>query len=300
MSELPKADADLPVPVSPDATSAEDELSGVDCTGLARAIDILQGGSLQGEPLVLLMRHELTAVQRQAQLVTQRYQQASIELRQLRESAQREHIQRLDDQRQSQEQNDRFVSNLIYDHEQELQAVRRERDAAIDRVRELSRGLNRAASGSSGNWQRASSSGSLQAVTVNAEAAELKSRVDELLFERERSLKLLRQLAEQRDQAETRLQVLLSDIKARATAATPATSKTSSGEGLPALAHRQHPARPTTGHAIDTSPSAPNPETANGTGPMRADFAQSGYSLSAEQLVKDNAFAPNRAKSPRK
>ncbi|HEY5958900.1 MAG TPA: hypothetical protein VIV60_20210, partial [Polyangiaceae bacterium] len=284
---------------------ADDEVMRVDCGGLTRAIEMLAGGSLEGEPLLLLMRHELAIVQRRAQLVSQLLQRASVELRQLRESSQREQLQRLDDQRQLQEQNDRFVSSLIQDHEQELQSVRRERDAAIDRVRELSRGMTRVGGGSSGNLPRTSISAAANGLAPPDENAELRTHIDELLFERERSLRLLRQLAEQRDQAETRLQTVLSEVKSAGGGAQlrndgVAASAASNGvekvdAALPALANRQaesaHGILATNAGGANSGArsnaalrSSTAAEGLNAAAPNLDGIGKSGYSLNADQL----------------
>ena len=192
----------------PSELPAKADLVQIDCSGLARTLDLLSTGHLTGESAVALLRHELGTVQRQAQSVGALLQQATVQLRQLRESAQREQIQKQDEQRQLQDQNDRFVANLIQEHDQEMVVLRRERDAAIDRIRELSRDLSRASSASSAGIPHLP----VRSAPPLQVAAELNARIDELLRERERSLRLLRQLAEQRDAAESRLQSLLASI----------------------------------------------------------------------------------------
>ena len=104
---------------------------------------------------------------------------------------------------------------MIAEHETQLQSLRRERDAAVDRVRELSRGISRIGGLSTPNLRRISVSNLPTTNAADNEVTLLRARVDELLFERERSLKLLRHLAEQRDQAESRLQVVLSSVPPR-------------------------------------------------------------------------------------
>jgi hypothetical protein len=205
MSEQSKVTRNQGMRKIPSELPARRDMAGVDCTGLARAIELSASGSLQGDALVALLRHELANVQRQAQTVTDLLQKSAVDLRQLRESAQREQVQKQDEQRQLQDQNDRFVANLIHEQEVELMALRRERDAAIDRIRELSRGITRVGSTSSGSLSRVSVTAASSTPTAQ-EVLELKARVEELLYERERSLRLLRQLAEQRDHAESRLQ----------------------------------------------------------------------------------------------
>ncbi len=199
---------------TPSESPARRDFAGVDCSGLARAVELLATGHLEGEAAVALLRHELATVQRQAESNCDLLQRSSVELRQLRESAQREQVQKEDDQRQLQDQNDRFVANLIHEHDAEKTTIRRERDAAIDRIRELSRGITRAGSTSSASMQRVSVNTAIRSAPPAQDVVELKARIDELLYERDRSLRLLRQLAEQRDQAESRLQATLASIGA--------------------------------------------------------------------------------------
>jgi hypothetical protein len=196
----------------PSELPARRDVAGVGCAGLARAIEMLASGSLNGESAVALLRHELASVQRQAEFVSDLLQRSSVELRQLRESAQRDQVERQDEQRQLQDQNDRFVANLIHDHDLEMASLRRERDAAIDRVRDLSRGITRVGATSSSTLRRAPTNAGIRPAPSLQEVAELRARVEDLLRERERSLKLLRQLAEQRDQAEARLQATMASL----------------------------------------------------------------------------------------
>jgi hypothetical protein len=203
---------DNPKPVAPTIPSellANRDFAGVDSAGLTRAIDLLASGHLDGESAAALLRHELATVQRQSEATCDLLQKSSIELRQLRESAQREQVQMQDEQRQLQDQNDRFVANLIHEHDVEKATLRRERDAAIDRVRELSRGLTRSGSSSTASMPGVSINTAIRSAPPAQDVIELKARIDELLHERDRSLRLLRQLAEQRDLAENRLQAAL-------------------------------------------------------------------------------------------
>jgi hypothetical protein len=196
----------------PSELPARRDVAGVGCAGLARAIEMLASGSLKGESAVALLRHELASVQRQAEFVSDLLQRSSVELRQLRESAQRDQVERQDEQRQLQDQNDRFVANLIQEHDLEMASLRRERDAAIDRVRDLSRGITRVGGTSSSNLRRAPTNAAIRPAASSQEVAELRARVEDLVRERERSLKLLRQLAEQRDHAEARLQATVASV----------------------------------------------------------------------------------------
>lgn len=186
------------------------ECFAVDYSGLARAIEALSAGELGAEPCAALLRHELARVQQQVSSLLSELRDSTVTLRQLREAAQFGLVQKQDQQKQEQhkqlqDENDRFVANLLQEHESELAAVRRERDAAMDRVRELSRELNRSNGTSSPNLPRVSNLPALRVTTAFSEVDELKSRVEELLRERERSVRLLRQVAEQRDEAERRL-----------------------------------------------------------------------------------------------
>lgn len=175
-----------------------------------RAVSLFENGILQKEAIVSLFKHELEHLQKQAETLYAFAQQTSIELRQRRESQEQRGTEPTEVNRTLEEDNDQFVAQLIAEHETQVLALRRERDAAIERVRELSRGLSRIGGLSSPNLRRTSSSNLPAASTSDSDVALLRARVDELLFERERSMKLLRQLAEQRDQAESRLHVVLS------------------------------------------------------------------------------------------
>ncbi|MGE5788157.1 MAG: hypothetical protein ACM3ZE_26415, partial [Myxococcales bacterium] len=192
-------------PQMPSQLRAAGDHCALDCSGLARAIDTLSSGEMGMDPCVALLRHELTRIQQQAGAMQNQLRESAIALRQLRESAKLEVVQKQDEQKQLQNGNDRFVANLIQEHESELAAVRRERDAAMDRVRELSREINRASGISSPGLPRVSNLPALRGAAASSEVDELRGRVEELLRERERSVRLLRQVAEQRDQAERRL-----------------------------------------------------------------------------------------------
>jgi hypothetical protein len=187
------------------------ELARVDCGGLIRAISLLENDVLQKDAIISLLKHELDQVQKQSDSLFAFAHQTCIELRQIREerpsTSGREPTEGV---RSIQDGNDAFVAQLISEHEAQVRALRRERDIAVDRVRELSRGLSRIGGLSTPSLRRISTS-NLPAVSPNDnEVSLLRARVDELLFERDRSLKLLRQLAEQRDQAESRLHVVVS------------------------------------------------------------------------------------------
>jgi hypothetical protein len=209
-NDNPKPDA----PPTPSESPARRDFAGIDCSGLGRTVELLATGHLDRESAVALLRHELAIVQRQAESNCDLLQKSTVELRQLRESALREQVQKEDEQRQLQDQNDRFVANLIHEHDVEKAAIRRERDAAIERIRGLSRGIVRAGSTSATGLQRVSVNAALRSACPPQDVVELRARLDELLNERDRSLRLLRQLAEQRDQAESRLQATLASIGA--------------------------------------------------------------------------------------
>lgn len=251
---------------------------GVDCAGLARAIELSASGHVDGDAAAALLRHEFAGVQRQIEVICNQLHQSCVELRQLRDSAQREQVQKQDEQRQLQDQNDRFVANLIHEHDIEKATLRRERDAAIDRVRELSRGIVRASSSSSASMPRVSVNSAIRSAPPPQDVVELKARIDELLYERDRSLRLLRQLAEQRDLAESRLQATMAALGSNGTAgASNAQTVTGNVERPASVASRSAPtpnpqmvtrsagtatATPTPGLArTPASPAQPRPES---------------------------------------
>jgi hypothetical protein len=211
MSESPKRNPAERSRLTESELPARRDFAEIDCSGLLRAVAMLEAGSPGAASAVALLRLEIVRLQKQGQIVGEALQHSTVELRQLRESAERVQVQQQDEQRQLQDQNDRFVASMIQEHEAELASLRRERDAAIDRVRELSRGITRVGTPSTASSYNLSSAKTLHSTSF-AEVSELRARVDDLLHERERSLRLLRQLAEQRDQAESRLQTTLAAI----------------------------------------------------------------------------------------
>ena len=182
---------------------------GIDTSGLRRALTLLDSGDMLPQTVASVLRQELLGLEKRADTLLAYAQRVSVEHRQLRESKEQALVEQEDAVRQLQDENDKFVEQLIAEHESEVQALRRERDAAIDRVRELSRGLSRVGSMSSPSIRRVSSASLPAAHSASSDTTLLRARIDELLFERERSLRLLRQLAEQRDLAETRLHAVL-------------------------------------------------------------------------------------------
>jgi hypothetical protein len=162
--------------------------------------------------VVPILGLELAALRTQAETLQNYAQRVSVELRQLRDTKAKAELQQEDVLRKIQDDNDRFVAQLIAEHDSAALNLRRERDAAIDRIRELSRGLSRIGAVSVPSMRRVSMTNVIATEQPNEDAAQLRARVEELLFERERSHKLLRQLAEQRDQAEVRLQAVLAAV----------------------------------------------------------------------------------------
>ena len=187
---------------------------GIDTSGLRRALTLLDSRDMLPETVASVLRQELLGLEKRADFLLAYAQRVSVEHRQLRESKEQALVEQEDAVRQLQDENDKFVEQLIAEHESEVQAQRRERDAAIDRVRELSRGLSRVGSMSSPSIRRVSAANLPAAHSASSDTALLRARIDELLFERERSLRLLRQLAEQRDLAETRLHAVLNGATA--------------------------------------------------------------------------------------
>jgi hypothetical protein len=209
-----------PRPIPAEQQPGRADLPVVDCSGLGRVIELLAAGGIDGEAGLGLLRQERASVQQQASAANELLEKALVELRQLRESQEREQLQKRDEQRQLQDGNDQFVANLLHEHEVEMAALRRERDAAFERIRDLSRGITRVGTNSIPSMARVSDSNALNPASSSGstESTELKARVEELLLERERSLRLLRQLAEQRDRAESRLRAALNGASSGAPA----------------------------------------------------------------------------------
>jgi hypothetical protein len=172
----------------------------------------LERGELDVTTLAPVLGRELSTLRAQIDALLAHAHHDAIELRKARESSAKGEFEREEQLRSIQDENDKFVAQLIADHENEAQALRRERDSAIERVRELSRGVSRVGNVSLPSARRVSLSNVPALPPTQEEVAQLRARVEELCFERERSLKLLRQLAEQRDDAESRLQQALARL----------------------------------------------------------------------------------------
>lgn len=124
------------------------ELETLDLSDLARAIDMVKSSSVGAEPLWTLLRSELSCVEERVDALVLRLNQSALELRQLRESVPEALVRNEEERRRLQEQNDQFVAKLIEEHAVALESIRQERDAAIQRVRELSRELARSGASS--------------------------------------------------------------------------------------------------------------------------------------------------------
>jgi hypothetical protein len=299
------------------------ELARVDYGGLIRAISLLENDVLQKDAIVSLLKHELDQIQKQSESLFAIAQQTCIELRQSREERpSTSGHEPAEGVRSIQEGNDEFVAQLIAEHEAQVRTLRRERDIAVDRVRELSRGLSRIGGLSTPNLRRISTS-NLPAVTPNDnDVSLLRARVDELLFERDRSLKLLRQLAEQRDQAESRLHVVISssppamdpsDVPSDRLARELLEKAPIANWEVPppqehpvAIANESHPTVPKSLNAKDESISAPSsPESSLPLLRKKPGLGSEGagsYSISARELPTEEVVVvrPRPATSPSK
>lgn len=122
-------------------STSQSELAALDLSDLARAIEMVGSSEIGAEPLCVLLRNELDHVKEQVDSLVLRLNQSALELRQLRESMPEALLRNEEEQRELQERNNRFVAKLLEEHAAVLETVRRERDAAIQRVRELSREL---------------------------------------------------------------------------------------------------------------------------------------------------------------
>jgi hypothetical protein len=133
-----------PVNSRVDATSeGPNELATLDLGDLARAIEMVKSSEIGAEPLYVLLRSELDRVKERVDALLLRLNRSALELRRLRESVPEAVVRNDEERRDLQEQNDRFVARLVEEHTSVLDAMRKERDAAIQRVRELSRELTR-------------------------------------------------------------------------------------------------------------------------------------------------------------
>lgn len=196
----------------PMSSSSREGLPDINLQGLTRAIARLDGSS-NIEPTVLaVIQRELLALEGQVVNLASFAQKVNIELRKLRENREQDDRVQADRLRAVESTNDTFVAQLIAEHDAEVVTLQRERDAAIERVRELSRGISRVGGMSSPSIRRASTARLTAAAPLNSDNAILHARLEELQGERERSLKLLRQLAEQRDKSESRYQALLAEV----------------------------------------------------------------------------------------
>lgn len=144
MSEYTSDTRDPTAPIGTAATPKASELPELDFAGLTLAIEMVSRSAADPEALATLLRNELVRLREQAGALVRRFAQSTLELRRLLENTPETVAHQHDELRRSQEQNDRFVVRLVDEHETELAELRRERDTAIARVRELSRELARA------------------------------------------------------------------------------------------------------------------------------------------------------------
>jgi hypothetical protein len=242
----------------------------VDLNGLTRAISLLEKGDVKGETVVSLLSRERDVLEQQTYALFSYAEQTTVELRRIREAKEPHLLEQVEGARTIQDGNDQFVAQLIAEHEAVVMALRRERDAALARVRELSKGLSRIGGLSTPNLRHVSASNLSVATPNDSEVAVLRARVDELLLERERSLKLLRQLAEQRDQAESRLQALLVSVAPETERPLPSGRPTELGSAVEDRV-RDAETRNDHGHLAPTSPSSPQPVFTPRTEPLDND-----------------------------
>lgn len=130
------------------SSTGSNELAALDLTDLAGAIEMVKSSDIGAEPLCTLLRNELSRVKDRVDALVLRLNQSALELRQLRESVPEALLRNEEERRQLQEQNDQFLAKLVEEHAAALETACRERDAAIQRVRELSRELTRSGASS--------------------------------------------------------------------------------------------------------------------------------------------------------
>ncbi|MGC4065553.1 MAG: hypothetical protein QM784_13085 [Polyangiaceae bacterium] len=284
--------AQLPPQDDTDAEHSTADLPRVDTAPLQRTLGRLERGELDIATLNPVLGRELSTLRSQIDALQAHAHHIAIELRKARESSAKGEFEREEQLRSIQDENDKFVAQLIADHEAEAQALRRERDSAIERVRELSRGMSRVGTVSMPSLRRVSLSNVAATSPTQEEVAQLKARVDELCFERERSLKLLRQLAEQRDDAENRLQQALVRVSPPETGST--SSRDSRGASLPVAPTCDGVTRALGGPSIELLADSP-PSPVSGPSPA---IAAAASAVLADSAVVRTAHVVSSAAAP--
>jgi hypothetical protein len=172
-------------------------------SGLMQAVQDLSRGVSSARDANEQLVHELDTLRRLLEVSGE--EQRTLKQRLAALEHEREHERRQDavDKTRLQDQYDAFLADLIGDHEQALDELRRERDAAQERIAVLEARMLSLSTLPPPSSGRAAASALEHVAGAGEELLRLQASLEKLGHERERTREALHRLQQQRDEAQT-------------------------------------------------------------------------------------------------